>query len=82
MKHKNFTVTERIVLNTTHVFADGQFQESQVSNGKEFGTVLVRCSDCGLMETCQKSGMPKWLKEECREAGIILCDWSKWEGGK
>lgn len=70
--HQNFTVTERVVLNTTHVFVNGQFQESQVSNGKEFGTVLVRCLDCGLVETCQKSGMPKWLKRACLEAGIVL----------
>jgi hypothetical protein len=71
-KHKNFTVTERVVLETTHVFVDGRFKESLDSDGKKFGTVLVRCSDCGLMETCQKSGMPKWLKRACLEAGIVL----------
>jgi hypothetical protein len=71
-KHLNFTVTECTVLKTTHVFVDGQFKETLNSNGKEFGTVTVRCEDCGLVETCQKSGLPKWVKEVCKRAGIVL----------
>ena len=77
-KHQNFTIEQRSVLITRHVFIDGQFQETLCTDGKEFGTVLVRCQDCGLVETCQKSGLPKWLKEACFEAGIVL--WRKISG--
>jgi hypothetical protein len=71
-KHQNFIVTETAREHIAHVFEEGEYKFSEHYTGAEFSTILVECKDCGLMETCQKSGMPKWLKEACKEAGIVL----------
>lgn len=71
-KHENFTVTETAREHIAHVFEEGEYKFSDHFTGAEFSTVVVRCADCGLVQKYPKSGLPKWLKEACGEAGIVL----------
>lgn len=71
-KHKNFTITETAREHIAHVFEEGRYRFSDHYAGSEFSTIVVECKDCGLVQKYPKSGMPKWLKRACKEAGVIL----------
>lgn len=71
-KHKNFTVTETAREHIAHTFEDGQYRFSDHVTGSELATVEVSCKDCGLIQHYSKCNMPRWLKEACKAAGIVL----------